>query len=210
MGLPYGIRRLALIAAATPLAAAMTTMMLASPAAAAQSAGAAVIHQAHAGHTYRTLVTGLRIRKAPHTAAPVVFVLGAAGSRVTVNCFAYGSPLFGDAVWYHTVAPRSGFVAGYYLNTGRDPAAGIPACAVRRVYRTVVTGLRVRKAPHTAARVVFVLGAAGSRVTVNCFATGTSVHGDNIWYHIVAPHAGFVAGFYLNTGRDPAAGIPRC
>jgi hypothetical protein len=211
MGLPSGIRRLALLAAATPLAAAVTTMMLASPAAAAaQSAGAAVIHQAPAGHTYRALVTGLRIRKAPHTAAPVVHVLGAAGSRVTVNCFAYGSSIFGDAVWYHTVAPRAGFVAGYYLNTGRDPAAGMPACAVRRVYRTVVTGLLVRNGPHTSAKVVDELGGPGSPVTVTCFATGTSVHGDNIWYRIVVPHAGFVAGFYLNTGSDPAAGIPRC
>ncbi len=129
MGLPTGIRRLALIVAAGPLAAAMTTVMLASPSAAAtQSAGVAVIHQAPAGHTYRTLVTGLRIRKAPHTLAPVVDVLGAAGSRVTVNCFAYGSSIFGDPVWYHTVAPRAGFVAGYYLNTGRDPAPGIPHC----------------------------------------------------------------------------------
>jgi hypothetical protein len=129
MGLPTGIRRLALIAAAGPLAAAMTTVMLASPSAAAtQSAGAAVIHRAPAGHTYRTLVTGLRIRKAPHTSAAVVDVLGAAGSRVTVNCYAFGSSVFGDSVWYHTVAPRAGFAAGYYLNTGRDPAPGIPHC----------------------------------------------------------------------------------
>jgi hypothetical protein len=26
----------------------------------------------------------------------------------------------------------------------------------------------------------------------------------------VAPYTGYVAGFYLNTGRDPAAGVPRC
>jgi hypothetical protein len=211
MGLPTGIRRIALIVAAAPLTAAMTAVMLASPSAAAtQSAGVAVLHQAAAGHTYRTLVTGLRIRKAPHTSAPVVHVLGAAGSRVTVDCYAYGSSVAGDPVWYHTVAPRAGFAAGYYLNTGRDPAAGIPACAIRRVYRTLVTGLRIRKAPHTSAPVVHVLGAAGSRVTVNCFAYGSSVAGDPVWYHTVAPRAGFAAGYYLNTGRDPAAGIPHC
>ena len=128
MGLPTGIRRLALIRAAGPLTGAMTAVMLASPAAAAQSAGIAASHQAPAGHTYRTLVTGLGIRRVPHTSAPVVDVLGAAGSRVAVNCFAYGSSVAGDPVWYHTVAPRAGFVAGYYLNTGRDPALGIPHC----------------------------------------------------------------------------------
>ena len=108
------------------------------------------------------------------------------------------------------MAPRAGFAAGYYLNTGRDPAAGVPACAVRHVYRTLVTGLRIRKAPHTLAAVVDVLGAAGSRVTVNCFAYGSSVFGDSVWYHTVAPRAGFAAGYYLNTGRDPAPGIPHC
>jgi hypothetical protein len=129
MGLPTGIGGLALIVAAGPLAAAVTAVMPASPAAATtQSAGVAVIHQAPAAHTYRTLVTGLRIRKAPRTSAPVVDVLGAAGSRVTADCYAYGSSVFGDPVWYHTVAPRAGVVAGYYLDTGRDPAPGIPHC----------------------------------------------------------------------------------
>jgi hypothetical protein len=45
---------------------------------------------------------------------------------------------------------------------------------------------------------------------VNCYAIGGSVFGDSVWYHLVAPHHGFVAGFYLGTGRDPAAGIRRC
>jgi hypothetical protein len=48
MGLPTGIRRLALIAAAGPLAVAMTTVMLAGPASAAPSAKAALVHPAAA------------------------------------------------------------------------------------------------------------------------------------------------------------------
>jgi hypothetical protein len=47
-------------------------------------------------------------------------------------------------------------------------------------------------------------------VTVNCFAVGGSVFGDSVWYHIVKPLSGFVAGFYLDTGRDPVPGIGHC
>ena len=71
-------------------------------------------------------------------------------------------------------------------------------------------GLHVRTAPTTAATTIVRLGPAGSEVTVNCFAVGTSVFGDSVWYHIVKPLSGFVAGFYLDTGRDPAPGIRHC
>jgi hypothetical protein len=156
------------------------------------------------------VVRHLRVRKAPHTAAPVVHVLGAAGTRVSVTCFAVGSSVNGDRIWYHIVAPAAGFVAGFYLNTGRDPAAGVPACEVLHLYRTLVTGLRVRAKPSTSSAVVHVLGAAGSLVVVNCFKTGTPVFKDNVWYHLVAPHYGFVAGVHLNTGQDPAKGVRHC
>ena len=162
MVLPTRIGRLAIIAAGVPLAATMTTMMLASPVAAAPAANAALARPAAAVHHYRTVVTGLRVRRAPHTRAPVVHVLGAAGSPVSVNCFAVGSPVGGDRIWYHIVAPHAGFVAGFYLNTGRDPAAGVPACQVLHLFRTLVTGLRVRQRPSTSAPVVHPLGAAGS------------------------------------------------
>jgi len=210
MVLPTRIRRLALIAAGVPLAATMTTMMLASPVAAAPSANAALVRPASTVHHYRTVVRHLRVRKAPHTAAPVVHVLGAAGTRVSVTCFAVGSSVNGDRIWYHIVAPAAGFVAGFYLNTGRDPAAGVPACEVLHLYRTLVTGLRVRAKPSTSSAVVHVLGAAGSLVVVNCFKTGTPVFKDNVWYHLVAPHFGFVAGVHLNTGQDPAKGVRHC
>jgi hypothetical protein len=79
-------------------------------------------------HTYQTVVTGLRVRKAPGTSASIITVLGAAGSPVAVDCYALGSSVLGDSVWYHLVAPVTGYVAGAYLNTGRDPASGIPQC----------------------------------------------------------------------------------
>jgi hypothetical protein len=210
MALPTRIRRLALMAAGVPLAATMTAMMLASPAAAAPAARVALVRPAATVHHYRTVVPGLRVRKAPHTRARVVHVLGAAGTRVSVACFAVGSPVSGDRIWYRIVAPAAGFVAGFYLNTGRDPAAGVPACQVLHVFRTLVTHLRVRQRPNTSAPVVHVLGAAGSPVVVNCFTTGTPVFKDNVWYHLVAPIHGFVAGVHLNTGQDPARGVRHC
>ena len=214
MGLPTGIRRLALVTAGAPLVAAMATVMFASPSlAASQSAKTAVTAQASSDHVYSTLVHGLHVRKKPTTAATAVAVLGPAGAEVVVNCYAFGSSVFGDNVWYHIVKPLSGFVTGFYLNTGRDPAAGVPACSGHRhqhVYHTLAHGLHVRTAPTTAATTIVRLGPAGSTVTVNCFAVGTSVFGDSVWYHIVKPLSGYVAGFYLDTGRDPAPGIRHC
>ena len=214
MGLPTGIRRLALVTAGAPLVAAMATVMFASPSlAASQSAKATATAQGSSDHVYSTLVHGLHVRKKPTTAATVVAVLGPAGSQVVVNCYAFGSSVFGDNVWYHIVKPLSGFVTGFYLNTGRDPAAGVPACSGhhhQHVYHTLAHGLHVRTAPTTAATTIVRLGPAGSPVTVNCFAVGTSVFGDSVWYHIVKPLSGYVAGFYLDTGRDPAPGIRHC
>jgi hypothetical protein len=81
---------------------------------------------------------------------------------------------------------------------------------VLHTYQTIVRGLRVRSAPSTSAAIVGGLGGVGTRVSVDCYAVGASVFGDQAWYHIVAPVTGYVAGFYLNTGRDPAPGVPRC
>jgi len=78
--------------------------------------------------TFQTVVAGLRVHNAPSASAATIGVLGVAGSRVAVNCYAVGAPVFGDHAWYHLVAPQAGYVAGYYLNTGRDPAAGVPLC----------------------------------------------------------------------------------
>src|SRR5215470_6716292 len=61
-------------------------------------------------HAYQTLVTGLRVRSAPRTTATTVAVLGPARTRVAVDCYAVGTSVFGDAAWYHIVAPYTGYV----------------------------------------------------------------------------------------------------
>jgi len=128
MGWPTGIRRLALAAAGVPLVATMTAGMLAGSASAAPQPVTAAQHVQASAHVYRTLIKGLHVRKAPSTTAPVRAVLGAAGTRVSVNCYAIGGSVFGDRVWYLIVSPHTGFVAGFYLNTGPDPAKGIRRC----------------------------------------------------------------------------------
>ena len=126
MGWPTGIKRLALAAAGVPLAAALTTVMLAGPAAAAPQPAALELQAS--SHVYSTLIAGLHVRKTPTTAAPVLAVLGPFGTKVTVKCWVPGSSVFGDKIWYLIVTPHTGFVAGFYLSTGRDPAAGIQRC----------------------------------------------------------------------------------
>jgi Bacterial SH3 domain len=199
-GLPW---RLAAMAAAG-----LVVGGIVSPAAPALAAAgrARTVAAPAAAHVFRTQATGLRVRARATTRSRQVGVLGKAGSKVTVSCFELGQPIAGDAVWYRITKPKTGYVAGFYLKTGGDPAAGVPRC----FYRTKVTGLAVRKAATAKSRRLGVLGTAGSRVTVRCFALGQAIAGDTVWYRITKPKTGYVAGFYLNTGRDPAAGIARC
>jgi hypothetical protein len=78
--------------------------------------------------TYHTLVRGVHIRYWPTTRARRLATLGRMGSKVTITCYVSGQRVDGDSVWYHSVRPLAGFVAGTNLNTGRDPAYRIPAC----------------------------------------------------------------------------------
>jgi hypothetical protein len=204
------------VAAAAAIAAGL--LMTAAPASAAPAAatsaaaGGAAAHAQARTHVYQTLVSGLAVRAAATATSMKRAVLGAAGTEVRVACFAVGQSVNGDNVWYRITAPRTGVVVGFYLNTGSDPALGIPRCFKRswHAYRTLVTGLAVREAPTAASAKRAALGTAGTVVTVRCFAMGESVSGDSVWYRITAPRAGMVSGFYLNTGRDPATGIRRC
>jgi hypothetical protein len=123
--------------------------------------------------------------------------------------------VFGSGQWanHHRLHQYRGNVTqtfgGITLNIDQD-FMNVRLAGVQHAYQTVVTALRVHSAPRISAATVAVLGAAGTRVAVDCYTLGTSVFGDSAWYHLVAPYTGYVAGFYLSTGRDPAAGVPRC
>jgi hypothetical protein len=220
MKVTVGVRRIltrtagAGAAVATALAAGL---MMAAPASAAPASAGALLRPAAPAvparaHVYRTLVTGLAVRATATTTSLKRAVLGAAGTKVRVRCFVVGQPVGGDNIWYMIAGPHAGLVVGFYLNTGSDPAMGVPSCVhpVKHVYQTLVTGLAVRTAPSSASTKRGALGPAGTNVTVHCYAVGESVSGDDIWYRIAAPRIGMVSGFYLDTGRDPATRIRRC
>ncbi len=63
---------------------------------------------------YYALEANLRIRTAPTVMATISGYLVNVGSKVIVNCYDNGSPIFGDPVWYHATSPATGYVAGRY------------------------------------------------------------------------------------------------
>jgi hypothetical protein len=173
--------------------------------------------------TLHTLVARIRVHNAPATRAKVTGTITRSGTRVTVSCYSRGDRVAGNPVWYQISRPVKGFVTSYYMASHYDPVAGVTRCAAvkhrdpkaskpafRRMYRTLVKGVHVRYWPTTTATRLATLGRVGSTVTVNCYVNGQKISGDVIWYHVTNPLAGFVAGVNLNTGEDPAFGIPAC
>lgn len=48
-------------------------------------------------------------------------------------------------------------------------------------------------------------------IYLNCWAYGTSINGDNIWYNAwYGDYTGMVAGWYMETGADPNPSVSRC
>ncbi len=163
--------------------------------------------------TLRTLVRGVNVRTAPRLSARVIGHLGRNGSKVVVNCFISGSQVAGNPVWYHIVLPKRGYVTSYYMASHYDPVAGLGVCrtpAFRRTYRTVVPDLHFRALPTAFSRRLATLRRMGTAVTVTCWMYGQSINRDPVWYRTVAPIRGFVTGQHLDTGQDPANGVPRC
>lgn len=159
----------------------------------------------------RTLIRRVTVHNAPNSHAPVVGTIRGSGTKVVITCYAIGSNVAGNSVWYRISAPEPGYISSYATATHLDPAPGVVQCpSFSRVYRTVVRGLHVRARATTASPILAVLKAVGTKVTVSCFSRGQDVFGDSVWYRIVAPRTGYVAGLNLNTGWDPASGVPRC
>jgi hypothetical protein len=159
-----------------------------------------------------TRVRGLHVRTRPSNRSPLVAKLGKRGTRVTITCWTTGTSVVGNTVWYHLSGPRKGYVTSYYINNRTAPYPGLARCKgpFRGHYRSRTAGVRVRTGPGAKFRVVHKLGRAGTRVTVTCWTRGEAIWGDHAWYHLSSPRRGYTAGFHLNTGRDPAAGVPRC
>jgi hypothetical protein len=90
------------------------------------------------------------------------------------------------------------------------PLIGSPAGSLS--YQTTGTHVRIRQAPTAASTVVTTMGSTGTSVSLVCYLTGQSVFGDTYWYKAtLGSYHGYIAGYWLNTGPDPAANsLPHC
>jgi hypothetical protein len=162
----------------------------------------------------RTLVGNVVVRSAPRRHARIIGHVGRPGTKIAVSCFATGSPIAGNPVWYRLAAPARGYITSYYTATHVDPVAGVTRCAAGAVfsqpYRTLVRGVHIRALPSSISAIRMTLGRMGAAVAVSCYTMGQDIQGDSVWYHTLAPKKGFVAGLNLNTGSDPVQGVPSC
>jgi hypothetical protein len=164
--------------------------------------------------TMRTLVRHINVRGGPSVGSRIVGHTGSAGSRVVVSCYAEGTEVAGNPVWYHLAKPVRGYITSYYTDTHTDPVRGLAKCGTkpvfRRYYHTLGKNLHLRALPRTSGTAVAATGGLGSVVTVTCFTYGQKVGGDRVWYRTLTPERGYIAGRHLDTGHDPAPGVPRC
>jgi hypothetical protein len=200
--------------ALVPLSLVAVSLALVAPSVASASASSAsasptAIHRV----SLKTLVGGLSVRTAPSLRAKVTSHLGRKGSKIIVDCWARGSSVAGNPIWYHVAQPRHGYVTAHFVNSHKDPYPGLVKCgtsATTFTFKTKVAGLYVRSGPSTTKKSVGRLGKVGSTVVLTCWVKGQNIRGDVIWYYTIKPFVGYVAGRYLNTGSDPAKGVPHC
>ncbi|HXW44507.1 MAG TPA: hypothetical protein VEL03_06960 [Streptosporangiaceae bacterium] len=200
------LRALALLLCA-PAAVAVTVISISAPASARSHS-----HPSRA-ITLTTLEGNVGVRSGPSTTAHLIGHISPSGTTVTVDCYVYGGQVAGNPVWYRVSRPLSGYLTSYYMDSHYDPVRGVRRCRppqFRRTYHALVRGVHIRYWPAAFAQRLATLGRVGTRVSVNCYTYGQDIQGDRVWYHVVRPMAGYVAGLHLNTGRDPASGVPRC
>ncbi|SDJ67216.1 hypothetical protein SAMN04487820_101189 [Actinopolyspora mzabensis] len=110
------------------------------------------------------------------------------------------------------------FVAVFSFSVSAGTAAAEPyPCGDRGETGLCADNLRalnVRTGPATSYTALS-RAPEGKSMAIDCWSFGESIKGDNIWYYITwvssfDGHSGFVTGYYLNTGPDPAPGIPQC
>src|SRR5260370_40386575 len=165
------------------------------------------------GSSFRTLFDTVRVFAAASMHAPVRDKLTGTGTRISVKCWTSGPDYKNMPIWYQISAPVAGYVSAFNLATHFSPARGISHCVLPPFsvrYYALEADLRIRTAPSISAGISGHLVHIGSEAIVNCYQIGSPIFCDPIWYHALSPTTGYVAGRFLNTGCDPALGIPRC
>jgi hypothetical protein len=165
------------------------------------------------GRSLQTLFGTVRVFDSSRNRGWVKGKISRRGTGVSVTCWTTGSFYKDSPIWYEVSAPLAGYVSAFDLAAHYSPAVGVPHCLApvyRERFNALEANLHIRTAPSTAATIAGYLAGIGSRISVECYVKGTAVFGDPIWYRATSPSAGFVAGRLLNTGGDPAPGLPRC
>lgn len=196
--------------AVSAVAAVAATLVITSSAAAAMPAAAPARASAR---SMPTLFSMIRIYAAADMHGKVQGKISSAGTAVGVTCWTTGTSYKDNSIWYQVSAPIAGYVPAFNLAAHFSPAARVPHCLVPSFkfrYYSLEASLHIRTSPSISASVSGVLGNMGSRVVINCFTAGTPVFGDPVWYRAQSPATGYVSGRLLNTGGDPAPGVPRC
>ncbi|HVB42145.1 MAG TPA: hypothetical protein VNF47_05485 [Streptosporangiaceae bacterium] len=200
-------RRVLARRAATAAAAIAAMLLLAS------SASASVPARPAAGRSLQTLFGTVRVFARASSHASIRAKLKDAGTGVSVTCWTTGTDYKGMPIWYQISAPAAGYIPAFNVDAHFSPAAGVPHCltpAFSAQFYSLEVNLRIRRRPSTGATITGYLVSVGSKVKVDCFVTGNPIFGDAIWYHSRYPAIGYVTGRFLNTGGDPAPGVPRC
>jgi uncharacterized protein YraI len=198
-----GLGRLLLV----PVAAATLTAALMAPAAAAAAPGvtpaSAVIETTHADVT---------VHRLPDIYSTRLSTIVASGTRITINCWAHGSVVDRNILWYHITSPvaHQGYVAAALTSAPTRVPDTVTRCPLwERTYRTTGGDVFVRTGPGTQHPMIHRIERAGTDVTIICWAQGTPFRNEG-WYLILSPFDGYVAGAYLNTPQTRVPGSPDC
>jgi hypothetical protein len=202
-------RAKACLAGSAAVAVAAALFLTGSASAAVPAEGS--VHTA--GRSMQTLFKMVRVFATPDNHAQVKSRLTGAGTGVSVACWTSGTAYKGISIWYQITAPADGYIPAFNVAAHFAPAAGVPHCLVPAFstdYYALEADLRIRTAPAITATISGYLVDVGSKVTVSCYEEGSPIFGDPVWYHATAPAVGYVTGRFLNTGGDPAPGVPHC
>lgn len=196
-------RLLLVPAAAAVVAAALTVPAAAASAAPAARPAAAVIVITH---------NDVTVHRLPDIYSTRVSTIPFRDTRVAVDCWAHGSVVDRNILWYHISEPpiHRGFVAAAFTSAATRVPDGVPKCSLfMATFHTTGGDVHVRTGPGTEFPTLHVIAKSGTNVTIICWAHGTPVR-DEGWYLIQSPFDGYVAGAFLNTPRTRVPGSPDC
>jgi hypothetical protein len=192
------------------LAAVATTVVVTSTAAVAMPVAAPA---RATGRSLPTLFEMTRVYSTPAMRSDVRGKVTSSGTGVDVACWTSGSNYKNSTVWYQITSPMAGYISAFNLAAHFAPAAHVPHCLLPSFharYFSLERDLHIRKGPTISSDVSGLLGNIGSMVVVTCYKKGTAIFNDKIWYRTKSPDPGYVSGRLLNTGHDPAPGVPHC